>query len=205
LRTGADDETIGVEGSGMTSARGLGNQQTLITGDELARMPDHDLCELIDGRIVPMSPTNPEHGRIELNIAMTLRDFARTQNLGIVMTGEVGIFTKRNPDRVRGADVVFISHSQYERRTKTRGFLDVAPELVVEILSPEHRHIDMGQKVLEYLAIGVLLVLVVDPDDRTIAVYRSDGTMRRCGEGDAVPCDEVLPGFTLIAAEVFEI
>jgi Uma2 family endonuclease len=68
------------------------------------------------------------------------------------MTGEVGIFTKRNPDRVRAADVLFISHRRYEARTKTRGFLDVAPEIVVEILSPENAHIDTKQKVQEYLA-----------------------------------------------------
>ena len=104
----------------MTTAQDSGNHDTLITGDELARMPDHDLTELIDGRIVPLSPTNPEHGRIEANVAVALGNFARTQNLGLVMVGEVGIFTRSNPDRVRGADVVFISHAQYDRRTKTR-------------------------------------------------------------------------------------
>ena len=187
----------------MTTARGVGEHEKLITGDELARMPDHELCELIDGRIVPMSPTNPDHGRIEANIAW-LAAIARTQNLGIVMTGEVGIFTRWNPDRVRGADVVFISHAQYDRRTKTRGFLDVAPELVVEILSPENRHIDMGQKVQEYLAIGVRLVLVVDPDSRVITAHRADGTALRYVEGDAVPCDDVLPGFNLAVAAALE-
>ena len=172
----------------------------MIAGDELARMPDHDLCELVDGRIVPMSPTNPEHGRIELKIGAALYNFAGVQNLGIVMTGEVGIFTRWNPDRVRGADVIFISHAQYERRTKTRGFLDVAPELVVEILSPENRHVDIREKTREYLAIGVRLVLVVDPDHRTIAAYRPDGAVLHFRDGAAVPCDDVLPGFSLPVA-----
>jgi Uma2 family endonuclease len=121
----------------MTTAPDSGNRDALITGDELARMPDHELTELIDGRIVRLSPTNTEHGRIEANVAMTLGNFMRERNLGLVMVGEVGIFTRSNPDRVRGADVVFISHAQYDKRTKTRTFLDVAPELVVEILSPE--------------------------------------------------------------------
>jgi Uma2 family endonuclease len=176
----------------------------LITGDELARMPDHDLCELVDGRIVPMSPTNPEHGRIESNIVAALHHAARTQNLGIVMTGEVGIFTRWNPDRVRGADVIFISHAQYERRTKTRGFLDVAPELVVEILSPENRHVDIRDKVREYLAIGVRLVLVVDPDSRAIAAHRPDGAVLHVREGAEVPCDDVLPGCVLLVDDVLE-
>jgi len=173
----------------------------LITGDELARMPDHELTELIDGRIVPLSPTNSEHGRIEANVSLALGNFVSAQKLGLVLVGEVGIFTRWNPDRVRGADVVFISHEQYDRRTKTRGFLDVAPELVVEILSPERP--DTAQKVLEYLEIGVRLVLVVDPDARTITTHRPNGALMCHTESDAVPCQDVIPGFSLAAANVF--
>lgn len=188
----------------MTSARRSGAHDTLITGDELARMPDHELCELIDGRIVPMSPANPEHGRIEANIAAALGSIVRLQNLGIILTGEVGILTRWNPDRVRGADVVFISHAQYERRTKTRGFLDVAPELVVEILSPENPHIDVREKVPEYHAVGVRVVLVVDPDARAIVAYRPGGVVDRRALTEAVPLDDVIPGFALTVKAAFE-
>jgi Uma2 family endonuclease len=191
-------------GNGMTSARQSDANGALITGEELSRMPDHELCELIDGRIVQMSPTNPEHGRIEANIARLIGGFASTKNLGIVMTGEVGIFTRRNPDRVRGADVVFVSHETYRRRNKDRGFLDVAPELVVEILSPENAHIDMRQKVEEYLKIGVTLVCVVDPDAHVITAHSRSGAVDRHSVEDMVPCHEVLPGFGLPVAAVFE-
>src|ERR1043165_1574941 len=109
---------------GMPTAQGPDNHDVLITGDELARMPDHELTELIDGRIVRLSPTNPEHGRIEFKVAALINSAVGTKNLGLIMVGEVGIFTRSKPDRVRGADVVFISHETYERRTKTRGFLD---------------------------------------------------------------------------------
>ena len=186
----------------MTDAHDAGRHDAVITGDELARMPDHELSELVDGRIVRMSPTNPEHGRIELRIGAALLGFASTHNLGVVMTGEVGIFTRWNPDRVRGADVLFISHAQYERRTKTRGFLDVAPELVVEILSPENAHVDVREKVREYLAIGVRLVLVVDPDSRTVTAERADGSLRYAA-GEVVACDDVLPGFGLTVDSIF--
>ena len=185
----------------MTTAQDSENHDTLITGDELARMPDHELTELIDGRIVPLSPTNSEHGRIEFRVAALINSIVSTQNLGLIMVGEVGIFTRWNPDRVRGADIVFISHEQYDRRTKTRGFLDVAPELVVEILSPERP--DTDQKVIEYLAIGVRLVLVVDPDARTITTHRPNGALMCHTESDAVPCQDVLPGFSLAVANVF--
>jgi Uma2 family endonuclease len=189
----------------MSDAPGSGEHDTLVTGDELSRMPDHDLSELIDGRIVPMSPINPEHGRIEANIAAAIRGFVSVQKLGIVMTGEVGIFTKWNPDRVRGADVVFISHVQYDRRTKTRGFLDVAPELVVEILSSENAHIDIQEKVREYLAIGVRLALVADPVNRTVIAHSLKGGVQRYTESDAVPCEEAVPGFKLPVAGAFAI
>jgi Uma2 family endonuclease len=187
----------------MTTAQDSGNPDALITGDELARMPGHDLTELIDGRIVPLSPTNPEHGRIEFKVAALLNSVVGTQNLGLIMVGEVGIFTRSNPDRVRGADVVFISHAKYDKRTKTRGFLDVAPELVVEILSPERP--DTAQKVIEYLAIGVRLVLVVDPSARTISLHRPNEGVEDYRELDEVPCDDVVPGFRLNVAAVFKI
>src|SRR5262245_59408551 len=188
----------------MTAAHSTGEHEALITGDELAQMPDHDLCELIDGRIVPMRPTNPDHGRIELNIASVLRHFVRAQNLGIVMTGEVGIFTKRNPDRVRAADVVCMSHGRYEGRMKTRGFLDVALDMVVELLSSENVHIDTRQKVQEYLAIGVGLVLVVDPDTQTITAYRPDSGISRFVVGEFVGCADVLGSFEFPVAAAFE-
>jgi Uma2 family endonuclease len=187
----------------MTTAQGSGEHDALITGDELARMPDHELTELIDGRIVPLSPTNPEHGRIEANVSRALGNFVSVQKLGLVLTGEVGVFTRWNPDRVRGADVVFISHAQYDRRTKTRGFLDVAPELVVEILSPERP--DTDRKVVEYLEIGVRLALVVDPPARTISAHRPHDVVRVYTERDVVPCDDALPGLRLPVLEVFEV
>lgn len=62
-----------------------------VTGEELLRMPWLNPCELIGGRIVRMTPTNPTHGRIEVNVAAALRAFVRTRNLGVVMAGEVGV------------------------------------------------------------------------------------------------------------------
>jgi Uma2 family endonuclease len=100
--------------------------------------------------------------------------------------------------------VIFISQERYERRTTARGFLDVAPELVVEILSPENAHVDTQQKVREYLAIGVQLVLVVDPLACGIAAHRATGRVERYRRGEAVRCEDVLPGLTLPVAAAFD-
>ena len=123
----------------MEDACSLRGSAAPVTGDELLRMPWLNPCELVSGRILRMTPTNPTHGRIEVNVAAALRAFVRTQNMGVVMAGEVGVFTTRNPDTVRAPDVLFLSHERDARRTRRDGFLEVAPDLVVEILSPTDR------------------------------------------------------------------
>ena len=97
-----------------------------VTGDELIRMPGLDPCELVAGRVVPMTPTNAAHRRIEANVTAALQQFVRTQNLGVVMAGEVGVFTARNPDTVRAPDVLFLSHERDARRKRLR-YIDPKP------------------------------------------------------------------------------
>ena len=175
-----------------------------VTGDELLCMPGLDPCELVAGRIVRMTPTNPTHGRIEANVAAALKRFVSTQNLGFVMAGEVGVFTGRNPDTVRAADVLYLSHERDARRSRPQGFLDVAPELIVEILSPTDRPDQVRRKLGEYFAAGVRLVWVIDPAARTVQVHRERGEPLSLASGAVVTGEDVLPGFELPVDDVFE-
>ncbi len=175
----------------------------LITGEQLAAMGDIGPCELVKGRIVPVAPAGDEHGKIEIKIGTILYAFVMAHNLGKVRVGEVGIYTRRNPDTVRGADVLFISNERYARKT-SRSFLDVAPDLVVEILSPSDRWTDVMGKLREYFAIGVRLVWVIDPRARCVYAYQSLTDVREFTEEDELPGDDVLPGFSVKVAELFE-
>jgi Uma2 family endonuclease len=176
----------------------------LVTGEELARMGNIGRCELIDGRIVPMTPTGDEHAGIESNVDGALRAFVRPRRLGKVRVGELGIYTRRNPDRVRGADVVFISNERYAQRSRDSAFLDVAPDLVVEILSPDDRVVDLLEKLREYFEIGVRLVWVVDPRARRVRAYRSMTAVSEFSEGDELSGEDILPGFAVPVADFFE-
>lgn len=176
----------------------------LITGEELWRLADLGPCELVDGRIVPMSPTGGDHGLVQVNCSGALHAFVRPRRLGQVLAGEVGIFTQRDPDRVRAADVLFISRERYARWTRASSYLDVAPDLVVEILSPRDTVMDLLQKLREYFAIGVRLVWVIDPQARTVHAYRSVTDVRELRETDRLPGDDVLPGFELPVTALFE-
>ena len=179
-------------------------RDSLITGEELARIPDTDLCELIDGRIVPVSPTVEEHGRIGGNVYRALDAFVRLRRLGKVLVGEVGIYTRRNPDSVRAADVLFMSKERDARRTAAMAFLDVAPELVVEILSPRDTVMGLTEKLREYFAIGVSLVWVIDPRARRVYAYRALTDVRVFTEANQLPGDDVLPGLEMPVATLFE-
>ncbi len=173
-----------------------------VTGEELLAMGDIGPCELIEGEIRPMPPTGFEHGSIENLIGARLRLFAEQYQRGRVAVGEVGIYTRRNPDTVRGADVVFISNERYAQQ-QSEGYLDVAPDLVVEVISPEDRWSGVMKKLEEYFDIGVRLVWVVDPGTRRVYAYRSLTDVRHFTESDTLPGDDVLPGFSLPIAEIF--
>lgn len=175
----------------------------LITGEELLAMGDIGPCELIDGRIIYMSPTGVEHGIVEFSLGAELAGFVRGGRLGWVMGGEVGIYTRRNPDRVRGADVVFISKQRLPHKPQ-KGFLAAAPELIVEIMSPDDRWQDVSEKIEEYFSIGVQWVWIVEPDNRAVRVYHSPTEARKLGEGDALKGEGVLAGFELPVAKLFE-
>lgn len=178
-------------------------QTGLITGEELAKMGNLGRCELIAGRIVPMSPTGFEHGEIENAIGTELRNFVRARKLGKVLVGEVGIYTRRKPDFVRGADAIYISNERYTQK-KSKSYLDVAPELVVEVMSPGDTWSEVMQKLREYFAIGVSLIWVADPTSSSVYAYRSITDVREFTSEQDLLGDEILPGFSVRVAQLFE-
>jgi Uma2 family endonuclease len=173
-----------------------------ITGAELFAMGDIGPSELVKGEVIHHMPTGHLHGFFENIVAFFLTLFVREHKLGQILTGEVGIYTRRNPDTVRAADVTFISNQRLAR-AQAEGYLDVAPELVVEIMSPGNTWSEVQEKLAEYFAVGVLMVWVVDPQLEQIHVYRSLEQVKLLGKQDALMGEDVLPGFQVALAEIF--
>jgi Uma2 family endonuclease len=173
----------------------------LITGEELLAMSDIGPCELIDGRIVPMAPAGDEHGFLEFNLGAELRNFVRQGHLGWVLGGEVGIYIRRNPDRVRSADIVFISKERLPRLTGR--FLEVTPEVVIEIISPTDRWQEIREKLADYFSIGVEQVWVVEPAGRKVLVYHTPTNVQEFGEPDTLAGEGILAGLSLKIADLF--
>ena len=176
--------------------------QELITGEQLFAMGDVGPCELIDGRIMLLSPTGGEHGRLEANLTFELRRFCEEARLGWTLSGEVGIFIHRDPDRVRAADVAFLSRARAPQGP-SKGFLELAPDLIVEIISPTDRWQDIRAKLDDYFSIGVQQVWVVEPDTHNVLVYRSPTEAAKLGEQDTLQGEGVLKEFSLPVARLF--
>jgi Uma2 family endonuclease len=174
-----------------------------ITGEELAALGDIGRTELIKGEIIYLMPTGHPHGFYESNISGTLYTFMRTRKLGRVLSGEVGIYTQRRPDTVRGADVAFISHERLAQ-VQSKSFLDVCPELIVEVMSPDDTWSEVQDKLEEYFAVGAKLIWVADPKRQRVHVYRSLTDLDVLSVQDTLTGGEVLPGFQVTVAELFD-
>lgn len=174
----------------------------LITGDELFEMGDIGPCELVEGRIVPMSPSGGEHGVITFLIGSVLTQFVRARKLGWILGGETGVYTRRNPDTVRGMDVAFLS-KQRAPQGPGKKYLTIAPELVVEVISPSNRWSEIRQKIDEYFSIGVERVWVVEPDERSVLVYRAANSFEKLNVDDTLSGEGLLSDFVLPIADLF--
>ncbi len=152
-----------------------------------------------------MTPPQPLHGYVCVNVAAEIRDFARPRGLGRVFGNDTGVVTERDPDTLRGADVAYYSFVRLPPgEIPPRGYFAVVPELVVEVKSPDDRWPAVLTKVGEYLTAGVTAVCVVDLIRRSATVYRSEPEPQRFGEGDELTLPDVLPGLAVPVRRLFE-
>lgn len=177
----------------------------LMTAEDLLQLEDDEhRYDLIRGELIRMSPANAEHGGIALAIGGELRSHVRANHLGMAFAAETGFILARNPDVVLAPDVAFVRSDRLPPRDQWSRFLELAPDLVVEVVSPSDRWTEINDKVMEYLRHGVALVWVVDPKRQQIVVYTADRGPRVVTIEDQLDGGDVLPEFRMAVAEIFE-
>jgi Uma2 family endonuclease len=177
----------------------------LLTAEEFVARPDPGYPEeLVRGRIVPMPMPKPRHAQICGQAYFLLRIHIAAQDLGHLLSNDSGVVTERGPDTVRGADVSFYSYARVPKGPLPDQYLDVPPDLVVEVLSPTDRWPKVLGKVAEYLDAGTTVVLVLDDDRRMVQVYSSDGAPQSLGADDELSIPDVLGDFTVRVGRFFE-
>lgn len=177
----------------------------LMTAEDLLQLEDDEhRYDLIRGELIRMSPANGEHGGIAAEILGELRAHVRTHRLGKTFAAETGFVLARNPDVVLAPDAAFVRSDRLPPRDEWSRFLEVAPDLVVEVASPSDRWTQINDKVMEYLRHGVALVWIVDPRLQQVTVYTADQGPRVVTIEDQLDGGRVLPDFRMAVAEIFE-
>lgn len=167
----------------------------MITADELLRLGSSDKrTELVRGQLLVREPAGYRHGDVAARALAALFTFVNSRGLGRVFTAETGFLLRRNPDTVRAADVSFIRQDRLPDPAP-RGFAELAPDLVVEVLSPDDRPGEVLSKIGDWLSAGTSLVWVIDPQRRDARVYRADGSEAQLGEEEDLDGESIVPGF----------
>jgi Uma2 family endonuclease len=123
-----------------------------VTIEELCTYPPDGRWEIVEGRLVTMTPTGYEHAGIVATITALLHQHVTSQRLGRVVTGETGFILSRDPDTLRAPDVAFVSAERDD--PDERGFFPGAPDLAVEVVSPQDRQQDVEAKARAWLEAG---------------------------------------------------
>lgn len=173
----------------------------VFTADELLRLPDDgSRYELVRGELRQMSPAGYDHGDIAMTIGAHLKTYVRAHRLGKVFAAETGFMLARNPDTVLAADAAFVRTERVLPRGP--GFFPGPPDLAVEVISPSDSYSNVVVKTREWLRGGTRAVVVVDPPTMNVEVHRPSGAVTRIN--DVLAVDDVVPGWTLPLAEIFE-
>ena len=172
------------------------------TPEDLLTMPDGDNYELVDGQLVERKMSE-ESSWIGGRIFSRLAAFVESRDLGWAFP-EGTAFQCFGDDatRVRRPDASFIKKSRKPAGPSQRGHGRVAPDLVVEVVSPNDLFQEVDEKVDEWLAAGVQLIWVINPRGRTVTVIRPDANLHKLTERDELRGEPVLPGFACRVADL---
>lgn len=158
-------------------------------------------AELIEGEIVETMCPTPEHGEIAGSLISLLKIWLKQNKLGRAGT-DGGFIVGRNPDKVRGPDVWFVSNARMPENTEK--FWEVAPDLIAEIISPSDTANVIKGKLSDYFAAGTQLVWLVYPLFRQVEAHGLDGKVVTFAESDRLEVPQILPGFSCQVAELFD-
>ncbi len=175
-------------------------QEKLFTANDLWHMADDGkIHELHNGVLIELAGSGERQSALAIWIAYLLTRFIMDNTLGGMVTGADGSFVL-SPFNTRIPDVAYLTAAN-ARNEQT--FHKGAPDLAVEVVSPSNKPLEMQQRAGEYLNAGSRLVWIVDPDQKTIDVYRADGSRTVLHQGDPVEGYEVLPGLALSITTLF--
>ncbi|MDB5311639.1 MAG: hypothetical protein JWO38_5841 [Gemmataceae bacterium] len=178
-----------------------------MTPDDLLRMPDGGKgFELVDGELRELN-VSARSSRVGGQVYHRLENYSRTHTPGWVFPPETGFRCFADaPGRVRKPDTAFVSLSRMTpAEYESEGFIEIVPDLVAEVISPNDNAEDVEDKIEEWLAAGVNTVWEIYPANRVIRAYRPAGTITLFRVSDTLTAEGILPGFACPVADLFRL
>lgn len=181
----------------------MSTAEQLLTPDDLLTMPDGSAYEFVDGHAMERV-MDAKAVWVAGQIHHLLQKFLDEHRTGWAFADGVQLRCyPDDPDRVRKPDACFIRQGRLQPDEPPEGFILIAPDLVVEVVSPTDYYYEVERKVEEYLEAGVLVVWVINPDTRTVKVYTHDRAVSQLDERQELSGADVLPGFRCTVSELF--
>jgi Uma2 family endonuclease len=171
----------------------------LLTAEEFAMLPDYEHADLVNGEVILVMPPNPHHGMIAFKVVERLGSWLEQSQAGIAGT-DGGFILGRNPDRVRGPDVWFIRSERIPEFSE--GFWEVAPDVVIEIISSSDTAEVLKEKLQDYFHAGTKLIWLLYPKFKQVEAHTPDGKMKIFEAEDGLETN-IMPGFSCKVAEFF--
>ncbi|MBD2269895.1 Uma2 family endonuclease [Anabaena sp. FACHB-1391] len=159
---------------------------------------DYDV-ELTNGRISIVGPSDIVSSEIGILFSRLLANWVYPRRLGRVFDSAGGFIL---PDsNLTAPDVSFVSAARL--RQSPRYFGELVPDLVVEIKSQSDRIKTLKNKILNLIKLGAIIGILIDPDEETVTVYRSQGEAIVFHNGDILTLPELFPGWELAVSELW--
>ena len=179
-------------------------ERATVTPEELLEMSDSKQYELVDGNLEEKEESYLS-SLIGTEVSRRLSTHVLEHELGTV-TGSDASFQcfDDDPLKVRRPDAAFIARGRLPVEELARGHVTVAPDLAVEVVSPNDYVYELNKKVQEYLRAGVRLVWVIDPENRTLLVYRANRTLAEFQPDEELTGEDVIPGFRCLVLDFFK-
>lgn len=182
----------------------MATKAKLMTAEELLEMPDDGFrYELVRGVLRQMAPAGHTHGKRGNRVNHSLSAHVYSSGLGEVYLAETGFILETAPDYVLAPDVSFVRQERVDAVGDGDGFFPGPPDLAIEVISPSDRYTEVEAKVEEWFNAGTLMVVVVNPRNRTVRVYRSLADSDLLTETDTLDGGDVVPGWRLPVADIF--
>ncbi|MEH2040895.1 Uma2 family endonuclease [Nostoc sp.] len=163
--------------------------------------------ELVEGKIIVMGPSDYESEEIGARLITFLNNWVMSRKLGRITGSSAGFILpnieeddseKRN---LRAPDVSFVRADRL-KKTK-RDFVELVPDLMVEIKSKSDRIKPLEEKIELFLQLGSTVGMLIDPDKLTVTVYRLNQAPVVMQNGDTLTLPDLLPGWELAISELW--